>query len=112
MATTFYKDTSSESSPIDGDVEKGELGRHARQEEVGAQGTEDDAETSIARRKEARARAPGLHQTRSHSLQRSYAGADGYTHFEHEEEEEEGEEQRRSFLLCKLHNIVHRGYLV
>ena len=93
MATTFYKESSSESSHLDGDFERVELGRnaqrHERQEEVEVHGEEGDAETSIDRRKQARSSAPALRLTRSRSLQRSYAGADGYTHFEHEDEEEE-----------------------
>lgn len=96
MATTFYKDSSSENSPVDGDIEKSAFrAQNARQqEEIEAEGAHDDAETSIARRKgDGRSLAPALYPTRSRSSQRSYAGADGYTHFEHEEEEEE--EQRR-----------------
>jgi len=92
MATTFYKDSSSDSSPVDNDVGKGDFSaRHGRQqEEVEAEGSHDDAETSIARRRTDGGKlAPALYPTRSQSSQRSYAGADGYTHFAHDEEEEE-----------------------
>ena len=53
----------------------------------------EDAETSIARRKKPRDATNDfltpMHTTRSRSSvrsQRSYAGADGYTHFEHDEQ--------------------------
>lgn len=97
MATTFYKDSSSDNSPTEKDVEKGELNAESgrlQQEEVEAEEPHDDAETSIARRKrDVGNLAPPLRPIRSRSSQRSYAGTDGYTHFEHGEEEEQ--QQRR-----------------
>lgn len=97
MATTFYKDSSSDSSPVGRDVEKGKFAQtsHGREEAEGEH-PYDDAETSIARRKGDGAHlAPALYPTRSRSSQRSYAGADGYTHFQHDEEEDEDERRRR-----------------
>jgi hypothetical protein len=85
---------SASTSPTDTDIEKADfvepaLNQRSKEEEIELTAPHDDAETSIARPKEA-CRGLALHQTRSRSSirsQRSYAGADGYTHFEHDDDD-------------------------
>lgn len=76
------------------DLEKNEIGNPARRESVESYNSHnhEDTETSIARRKP-QTQDPDyltpVHSTRSRSSvrsQRSYAGADGYTHFEHDDQ--------------------------
>lgn len=84
------------------DLEKGEslsadssARNHERRESIESDGahSHENAETSIARRKapnDVNNHLAPLHSTRSRSSvrsQRSYAGTDGYTHFEHDEGE-------------------------
>lgn len=93
------------------DLEKGSLGHersHHRRESIESHSSrhQEDAETSIARglqrkqQQHASTSANGdgahltpLHSTRSRSSvrsQKSYAGADGYTHFAHDDDDDDG----------------------
>ncbi|KAK6439640.1 hypothetical protein LTR95_004153 [Oleoguttula sp. CCFEE 5521] len=80
--------SSESSSPVENDLEKSGADHkfHDKEEEIEHATPNDDSHTSIAQRKAATL-SPRLHTVRSHSSQRSYAGADGYTHFNHDEDE-------------------------
>ena len=89
--------TSAESSPIDTEREKSSLEKEGREyEEIrGGRNPERDEVAEVGQPDPSL--RPALQQIRSRSSarsQRSYAGADGYTHFHHDDDEEaQGEVQ-------------------
>jgi hypothetical protein len=79
---------SATSSPVEKELDDEKAYGHRNEEEIEPRTSHDNAETSIAKRKETRNLA--LHATRSRSSvrsQRSYAGTDGYTHFAHDDDD-------------------------
>ena len=88
-----------EKHPIDSNGDSPEPADRRESIESSNTNSHEDAETSIARKKPKDANSNFLtpiHTTRSRSSvrsQRSYAGADGYTHFEHDEQHESSQPQ-------------------